>query len=558
MGADSKTHSWASTAYIRLQVSSYKMDEEVWLIQLDWPDMGTRKFPRGIYLVLSPDIKKITFPRIHKHEVQSNSNVLFRVKDLGLKAHGLPDEAVVLKGPVALNSVHGIEYSYSDVLWDMRDPKDTKYQVEVARVFITKIHFEIFRYKELLNNTRRHAGGTIHGLTTTTIEQALESVLQGQVSELIKSIDYVLQQHRHGFYILNGRPDWKGYVQTALSQIPLDMIFRVMKQAPPQPIPVEDIQRKFDLARRIDHRGQKAVFHLVQGVEPKQLARAPSGSTGCAVVQVASQFNFLQSTSPTIMGYLDDNTQGAQASLGSLAALMVRDHFFKGMADAEIQPLFEHLRPPQYQHGNLQLVAFESLPMSDLLEKVVREGSMLRILPQWGLPDLGGGKPMLQVFSAAPSCQDVNMTRGNIAASTICNLLVVSQYRAIAQLAVMLSLRRGGERVPLHLTLVGQGRFQNPPSVLRDSLNAVHEVVDGYNVDVFVHGSSANDIRLIKTVYPNAVNDVFLNAGQFMVYRPQQPRIQATQPSIQARRPRIQLPSLSFRGLFNAYKMMPL
>ena len=538
--------------------------EEVWLIQLDWPDM--RKWPAHIYMTFAKDMNKYTFPRIHRQELKSQS-VLLWVEDLGLKEHGLPNVAAVLKGPVALNSAHVTAYSYTNVYKSMRK-KDTRYPAEVAQAFTETIHYRILSHK--LDSEDRYVQAVrmppapiqTHGQTFTD-EQALQFVLQRRIPTLITSINYVLRQHRH--HILSDHPDWELYVQTALSL--QHSFFRDFGEVP-QPIPVEDIQRKFNSATRIDHSGQRAFFHLVQGVDARYLALAPSASTGCAVVQVASQFNFLEALTPAhnpIMGYFNDHTQGAQASLGSLAALMVRDHYFKGMADGDIQPLFCNLRPPQYQNGYLQLFEFDRDPhgLKELEAKINSFGGMLRILPQWGFPELGGGNAMLQVFTAAPSYQGARMPAEGSVGARICNMLVVSQYRAIAQLAVMLSLSLGRGRVPLHLTLVGQGFFQNPPSVLTDSLNAVHEVVDGYNVDVFVHGYSPYDIRLIKTAYPKASQYFFLDGGNFMVYHSQQPRIQVmqplsqvTQPSSQAGQPSIRSQKLQLRGLFKGLGRM--
>ena len=543
--------------------------EEVWLIQLDWPDMG--KMPTGIYLTFAYDINKNTFPRIHipaPNALQPESNVVFWVRDLGLKAHGLPDVAAILKGPVTLNSAHVTSYSYRDVCRGMRNNNDTRYPAEVAKAFTEIIRLQILRHQQIFDD--RHVQAVrmplapvqTHGQTFTD-EQALQFVLQRRIPTLITSIDYVLRQHRH--HILSDHPDWELYVQTALSL--QHSFFRDFGEVP-QGISVGDIQRKFNSATRIDHRGQRAFFHLVQGVDARYLALAPSASTGCAVVQVASQFNFLEALTPAhnpIMGYFNDHTQGAQASLGSLAALMVRDHYFKGMADGDIQPLFCNLRPPQYQNGYLQLFEFDRDPhgLKELEAKINSFGGMLRILPQWGFPELGGGNAMLQVFTAAPSYQGARMPAEGSVGARICNMLVVSQYRAIAQLAVMLSLSLGRGRVPLHLTLVGQGFFQNPPSVLTDSLNAVHEVVDGYNVDVFVHGYSPYDIRLIKTAYPKASQYFFLDGGDFMVYHSQQPRIQVmqplsqvTQPSSQAGQPSIRSQKLQLRGLFKGLGRM--
>jgi len=450
----------------------------------------------------------------------------------------------------------------------MRNNNDTRYPAEVAKAFTEIIRLQILRHQQIFDDRRVQAVRMplapiqTHGQTFTA-EQALQFVLERRIPTLITSIDHLLRQHRH--HILSDHPDWELYVQTALSLE--HSFFRDFGEVP-QGISVGDIQRKFNSATRIDHSGQRAFFHLVQGVDARYLALAPSASTGCAVVQVASQFNFLEALTPAhnpIMGYFNDHTQGAQASLGSLAALMVRDHYFKGMAGGDIQPLFRNLRPPQYQNGYLQLFEFDRDPhgLKGLESKINSFGGMLRILPQWGFPELGGGKAMLQVFTAAPSYQGARMPAEGSVGARICNMLVVSQYRAIAQLAVMLSLSLGRGRVPLHLTLVGQGFFQNPPSVLTDSLNAVHEVVDGYNVDVFVHGYSPYDIRLIKTAYPKASQYFFLDGGDFMVYHSQQPRIQVmqplsqvTQPSSQAGQPSIRSQKLQLRGLFKGLGRM--
>ena len=58
----------------------------------------------------------------------------------------------------------------------------------------------------------------------------------------------------------------------------------------------------------------------------------------------------------------------------------------------------------------------------------------------------------------------------------------------MAQLAALRSLIPGTHRVPLHLTLVGQGVFKNPPSVLQNALRVVLDIVQFYNVDVYIHG----------------------------------------------------------------------
>ena len=128
----------------------------------------------------------------------------------------------------------------------------------------------------------------------------------------------------------------------------------------------------------------------------------------------------------------------------------------------------------------------------------------LSILAQWALPTLGT-QPLLQIFTAAPSFQDApEEYELTLEDRCICNLLMWKQYTAVAQIAAMRSLETA-QRVPLHLTLVGQGAFRNPPRAMEIAFKAVCDIVSGYNVDVYFHGYSPNDIELINKSLPNGV-----------------------------------------------------
>ena len=65
-----------------------------------------------------------------------------------------------------------------------------------------------------------------------------------------------------------------------------------------------------------------------------------------------------------------------------------------------------------------------------------------------------------------------------------------------------------GTRVSLHLTLVGQGAFNNPPSVLASALRAVYETVRYFEVDVYIHGYSNSDVEKIEHSLPTGVQGV--------------------------------------------------
>ena len=116
----------------------------------------------------------------------------------------------------------------------------------------------------------------------------------------------------------------------------------------------------------------------------------------------------------------------------------------------------------------------------------------MTILPQWVLCE-ASGKKQLQVFSAAPSYQNA-LVKPPLAGSKdaeLCDELVSAQYEAIAKMAVIRSISTG-ERVPVHFTLVGQGVFNNPPSVIATSLKKAAQVAKGYPlVNIYVHGYSS-------------------------------------------------------------------
>jgi hypothetical protein len=87
----------------------------------------------------------------------------------------------------------------------------------------------------------------------------------------------------------------------------------------------------------------------------------------------------------------------------------------------------------------------------------------------------------MQVFTAAPSFQGT--APPTPLETEISKLLVVSQYKAVAELAVIRA-NAGGPPVPLHLTLVGQGSFANDPGIMGAALKVVSDTVKGHNVQV--------------------------------------------------------------------------
>ena len=223
-----------------------------------------------------------------------------------------------------------------------------------------------------------------------------------------------------------------------------------------------------------------------------------------SIVQVASQFNALESPgnyfSP-VMNWIDDLSQGPRASVQAVASAKHRESaYLKGKLPDMLKGLINEFKTKDtklsdyfYKEGYLQLFAEER---KDVLEKFLKflkdNKNNLGFNAQWTLcgPQ---GKRQFQVFSAAPSFQgyeidwdkDEGKEKNEIKQiyREICETLVVPQYKAIAQVACIRSVLTG-KRQTLVLTSVGQGWFNNPPSVLKKAKEVIKQEVEGYNVDV--------------------------------------------------------------------------
>lgn len=264
---------------------------------------------------------------------------------------------------------------------------------------------------------------------------------------------------------------------------------------------IDSIQTHYGQLAKGD--GESSVV-LVQGVDAKMLSA--SEFTENAVQQVASQFNFLESVSPrytSVEDYPRDRTQGPQASIGSPWALLLRDYavVHNKLGD---QPLFDGLTTSQYEGGYLQLAKMSQEEKEALRAKIEKDKGSLNVLVQGAVPQFRKEK-MTQVFVAAPSFQGFSPPASGSVDEKICELLVASQYKATAQAAAIQSVKTG-RPVNLHLTLVGQGAFNNPDSVLKAALAEVFTVVDGFNVNVFIHGFSSKDIEKIQSCIPGGMS----------------------------------------------------
>jgi hypothetical protein len=215
-----------------------------------------------------------------------------------------------------------------------------------------------------------------------------------------------------------------------------------------------------------------------------------------SIVQVASQFNYLESMDSEyteITQYYRDNTQGPRASVASLEALILRDAAIKPTGAEKLgqQPVFNGIS--WYRNGYLTP---RDIPKQDVQIAVTRIDQNirnLRILAQVSISEFSSTKkPYIQVFSAAPSFQIGNQAQStppdkDSIYDSICVVLVLAQYTSIAKLAVIKSIANPSKPVNLHLTAVGQGAFSNHPSLYDKFITAVWKIVKPFNVSVFMH-----------------------------------------------------------------------
>jgi hypothetical protein len=280
-----------------------------------------------------------------------------------------------------------------------------------------------------------------------------------------------------------------------------DLENKIMKDylssfSPPTPWSIQDIDNAYNsLVRNAPPpHGSQANITVVTGLGVSGLHKLPLGKN--AILQIASQFNYLESPGnyiTPVWQYPNDRTQGPIASLEAIVSAVHRRACIENgtLNDALHNVL---LKDSYYQNGYLELLKMSPREREEFLQHL-QKGSIkqLEILPTWVMCE-SSMTPQIQVFSAAPSFQNLpSPPHFNSVEGQIANLLVKGQYEAIAKLAVIKSLSNGGEFVPLHLTLVGQGVFKNPKEVMRDAMQAVENAVKGFNVHVYIHIFSATE-----------------------------------------------------------------
>jgi hypothetical protein len=249
-------------------------------------------------------------------------------------------------------------------------------------------------------------------------------------------------------------------------------------------------------------------FIIVKGVNVLSIAKSRLAID--SIMQVASQFNFLESTNTNYMditNYINDKTQGPLASIASLEALILRDNAVaKQKILGQQNGIFKDI-PYIYKNGYLMPWKIrDGKEKEKILQHLTKNIGKLEILAQKSKPELGNGISFTQVFSAAPSFQGYRRPIKNSLDDKFCMLLVPLQYACIGKLAAIQSIATG-KRVNIHLTLIGQGVFKNRLEVINSAMAEIYKYINGFNINVYIHAFTDFDTNIAKQSLKN--NNIF-------------------------------------------------
>ncbi len=258
-------------------------------------------------------------------------------------------------------------------------------------------------------------------------------------------------------------------------------------------------------------------FILVKGLSVNYWHDYQKGKA--IIVQLASQFNFLEAVSPRKMpvsAYLYDRTQGPQGSIEAAAAAL---HRSAAEAANKLPHALTHVlvgdTSTYYQNGYFEPFKLSEDELEQVLETVKKNSNNLLILPQWAMCEASGNM-QLQVFSAAPSYQGASTPLQNSIGEKLCDFLVSIQYEAIGKMAVIRSIVTN-EEVEVHLSLVGQGAFNNPLSVMESSFSKLAAVVRGYDkIKIYIHAYDDTAQAKVRVALSDAFELLEMTKEEFM------------------------------------------
>lgn len=256
----------------------------------------------------------------------------------------------------------------------------------------------------------------------------------------------------------------------------------------------------------------EAKFYFYNGLDALKIHNTENIFSDGNVVNLASQFNAMELPSNNYVAPVKmwpyDYTQGPRCALQSIEACKHREatqlqgkltDALKDVLDKCISKNGEKMTGKYtslYQNGYLQPGKITDNKDLEIFKNFICNETNIKemkFLSQWVKCE-GSEKMQLQVFSAAPNfgCDKKwgISGRDKLLKECSCKLIKV-QYKALAQIASM-HADISGKRVGLHVTMIGNGVFNNPEDTIGVALKALKENLEGHNVDVYLHSFRGN------------------------------------------------------------------
>ena len=216
---------------------------------------------------------------------------------------------------------------------------------------------------------------------------------------------------------------------------------------------------------------------ILTGIDALNLALEPSLSSD-SVIQVASQFNGLESPSPQfaarVEDYFLDRTQGPRAVMPTVASVLFRQVFLGEFNALKRTPL-KGLVKNGYLLWGISPPAFDYTLLDSMQILANHDVS----------PELRDHR-FTQVFSAAIPIDSYGNHGDLEVQEALGYQLLARQYLAVGYIAAQ-KVKERLERVRIHLSLVGRGAFNNSTQLSSKVLKKFLETFRDDSFDVFIH-----------------------------------------------------------------------
>jgi hypothetical protein len=273
---------------------------------------------------------------------------------------------------------------------------------------------------------------------------------------------------------------------------------------------LEAVHEDYKLLRHNPAAYQNTSVYIVKGVNPYSLCGTKNDQFfHHAVCQIESNFDFLTkgNSLPRSLRLAESNP----------IALLVRNTYLakqeRDLGINNLQPVFNPVLDDHvgFLAGGILTIQPHNIAT---LEQIVLDDNTIKNLNICTQESLSIYDTLVTlVFNAAPSFAGIITPQPGSRERRISQKLITLQYKALGQIAAVKSVLKK-DHVTLHVTLLGQGTYNNPPDVLREGFATLLDAVKGFNVSIFIHGANDEECDLIRESLGSAESR-YLTAEEF-------------------------------------------